>query len=155
MTDAKGRYTFPRTHVAPGKYTVAIRAVGYDLAGPSAVDVTAKTAKLDLKLEPTKDLLSQLTSMDLLTLFPLTPADKDKLAHQPMSCNYCHNYRRIVRSKHDVAGLVRAQERMKTVLRRWDCVERRRPRAHRALDEVRRLDRKADTDCADAGWDRH
>ena len=37
--------------------------------------------------------------------------DKDKLVHQAMSCNYCHNYRRILRSKHDVAGLVRAQER--------------------------------------------
>src|SRR5258705_13200044 len=31
VSDEKGRYTFPRTHLEPGSYTVTIRAVGYEL----------------------------------------------------------------------------------------------------------------------------
>jgi streptogramin lyase len=115
VSDAKGQYSFPRSHVPAGRYTVAIRAIGYDgPAAPAATVAPGKTATLNLALTKTKDLSAQLTSLDFVTLFPLTDAEKDKLVHQAMSCNYCHNYRRILRSKHDVAGLVRAQERMKT-----------------------------------------
>lgn len=115
VSDTKGQYSFPRTHVAPGRYAVAIRAAGYDLAGPSSVQVAAgKTAKLDLKLRKTADLSKQLTSLDWLSIMPLTDREKELLAYQPISCNYCHSYQRIVRSKHDEAGLVKAMERMKT-----------------------------------------
>ena len=41
VSDAQGRYSFPRTHLEPGRYTLTIRAVGYDLVGPARVDVTA------------------------------------------------------------------------------------------------------------------
>ncbi len=115
VSDAKGQYSLPRTHVQPGKYAVSIRAIGYDLASADSVEVSAgKTAKLDITLQKTKDLSRQLTSLDWITIFPGTQAEKDKLAYQPMSCNYCHSYQRILRSKHDEAGLVRAMERMKT-----------------------------------------
>ena len=115
VSDAQGRYSFPRTHVPPGQYAISIRALGYDLAGANLVEVPAgETATLDLQLQPTADLSDQLTSLDWISLFPLTPEEKDKLAYQPMSCNYCHSYRRIVKSRHDAAGLVRAMERMKT-----------------------------------------
>src|SRR5688572_19979023 len=40
-SDARGRYSFPRTRLEPGKYTLTIRAAGYDLAAPAAVDVPA------------------------------------------------------------------------------------------------------------------
>ena len=115
VSDARGRFSFPRTHVPSGQYAVSIRALGYDLTGANLVEVPAGgTATLDLQLQPTADLSDQLTSLDWISLFPLTSEEKDKLAHQGMSCNYCHSYRRIVNSRHDAAGLVRAMERMKT-----------------------------------------
>src|ERR1700722_7178523 len=57
VTDAKGVYRFPATHVGPGTYTVAIRATGYVLGSPVPVAITAgKTTRDDLQLRPTKDL---------------------------------------------------------------------------------------------------
>ncbi len=56
-TDAKGHYAFPENRLEPGHYTLAIRAVGYDLAAPAAADVVAEqTANVDLKLSKTKNL---------------------------------------------------------------------------------------------------
>src|SRR6185436_16685700 len=63
VTDARGKYAFPRSHVQPGRYTVTMRATGYDLMDPGAVEVSAgKSAPLDLNLVPTADLSKQLTS---------------------------------------------------------------------------------------------
>src|SRR5215831_1663148 len=57
VSDAQGKYSFPRTHVPAGKYSVAIRAIGYDLASANAVDVpSGKSATLDVALQKTKDL---------------------------------------------------------------------------------------------------
>src|SRR5215467_5766260 len=39
VTDAKGQYSFPADRLDRGRYTIAIRAVGYNLDGPTAVDV--------------------------------------------------------------------------------------------------------------------
>src|SRR5262249_30201054 len=90
VSDAQGKYSFPRTHVPAGKYSVAIRAIGYDLASANAVDVpSGKSATLDVALQKTKDLSRQLTSLDWVSIFPGTQAEKDKLVYQPMSCNYC------------------------------------------------------------------
>ena len=41
MTDAQGRYAFPANRLEPGAYTIRVRATGYDLDGPSTVDVAA------------------------------------------------------------------------------------------------------------------
>src|SRR2546422_621668 len=41
VSGEQGRYSFPSTKVAPGRYAVRIRAVGYDLDGPKAVEVGA------------------------------------------------------------------------------------------------------------------
>src|SRR5213593_646426 len=49
VSNAQGQYSFPRERLEPGKYTITIRAVGYDLPKTS-VDVTAQTAQLDLQL---------------------------------------------------------------------------------------------------------
>src|SRR5690348_10947931 len=38
-TDAKGRYAFPENRLEPGHYTIAIRAVGYDLPAPTSANV--------------------------------------------------------------------------------------------------------------------
>jgi len=60
MSDAQGRYAFPANRLEPGAYSIRIRATGYDLESPSAVDVTGRTS-LDLKLRKTQDLAAQLT----------------------------------------------------------------------------------------------
>ncbi|MET0214529.1 MAG: carboxypeptidase-like regulatory domain-containing protein, partial [Vicinamibacterales bacterium] len=47
VTDAQGDYRFPRERMEPGKYTIRVRAVGYQLPETS-VDVDAHGAHLDL-----------------------------------------------------------------------------------------------------------
>src|SRR5262245_49353554 len=62
VSDAQGRYSFPRSHIVPGRYTLTTRAVGYDLVAPGPVEVTAKgAATKDLRLQKTADLSSQLS----------------------------------------------------------------------------------------------
>ena len=39
VSDARGRYSFPSTRIGAGHYAIRIRAVGYELEGPTAVDV--------------------------------------------------------------------------------------------------------------------
>src|SRR6266852_3046 len=57
ITDAQGRYSFPADRLSAGKYTIKIRAVGYDLTAPTTADVAgAQTATVDLKLQKTKTL---------------------------------------------------------------------------------------------------
>src|SRR5881296_1007661 len=51
VSDKEGRYSFPAAKLEPGRYAIRIRAVGYDLDGPGAVDITAQRATLDLKLK--------------------------------------------------------------------------------------------------------
>ena len=46
VSDDKGRYQFPAAKLEPGKYTLSIRAVGYDMARRAIVDVAA-VYKLD------------------------------------------------------------------------------------------------------------
>src|ERR1700733_9715920 len=54
VSDAQGEYSFPRTHLEPGKYALTIRAVGYDLSGPAQAEITdGKTTTADLKLDKT------------------------------------------------------------------------------------------------------
>src|SRR3954467_10080367 len=60
VTDEKGRYVFPAARLEPGRYTLAIRAVGYKLDGPKSVDLqTGATA--DLTLSKAKNLAAQLS----------------------------------------------------------------------------------------------
>src|SRR6202158_5158631 len=64
VSDAQGKYSFPRSHMEPGKYVLTIRAVGYDLSGPASVEIAeGKTSNANLKLEKAKDLAAQLSSL--------------------------------------------------------------------------------------------
>ena len=113
VSDAQGRYSFPRTRLAPGAYALAIRATGYDLADPGAVEVASgKATTLDLKLQKTKDLSMQLTSLEWVNAMPGTQEQKDKLVYQPESCNYCHSFRRIAKSTHTAERFVPVIKRM-------------------------------------------
>lgn len=113
VSDASGRYRFPRSHVPPGAYSLRIRAVGFDLATPGTVEVPAKTVRtLHLTLKKAADVSRQLTSLDWAMLMPGTPEQKDKFVYQGKSCNYCHSYQRIMRTKYTVDQWVRVIKRM-------------------------------------------
>ena len=52
-TDAQGRYSFPADRLSSGQYTIAIRAIGYDLTGPTTADVADEhTATVELAPVP-------------------------------------------------------------------------------------------------------
>ena len=113
VSDAKGKYSFPRTHLEPGKYALTIRAVGYDLNGPGSVTIAeGKTSNADLKLEKTKDLASQLSSLEWAMSVPGTPEQKDKVIYQTVSCAYCHAWERVVKSNHTADEFVDLITRM-------------------------------------------
>ena len=62
-TDAEGRYSFPRSHLQLGQYTLSIRAVGYDIDSPANAKVAnGRAATADIKLKKTKNLAGQLNT---------------------------------------------------------------------------------------------
>ncbi|MGA2717645.1 MAG: carboxypeptidase-like regulatory domain-containing protein, partial [Candidatus Acidiferrales bacterium] len=86
-SDKQGHFGFPADRVEPGHYTLAIRAVGYDLDGPAEATVAAhKTATIDLKLRKAKNLALQLTSAEWLMSMSGTDQQKTSL----MNCVNCH-----------------------------------------------------------------
>ena len=110
-TDPSGTYLFLSSRLEPGRYTLRIRAVGYDLGSPEAVTIAANsTARLDLNLVPTKDLAAQLTNAEWLLSAPGTDEQKKAL----LNCQHCHTMERIFRSHHDAADLFKAMHRMGT-----------------------------------------
>src|SRR6185295_3522572 len=62
VSDAEGRYSFPAKKLSPGKYSLKVRAAGYDLESPSTVQVASAASVADLKLRRTKDLAHQLSN---------------------------------------------------------------------------------------------
>ena len=98
VTDAQGRYSFPASRLAAGKYTLNIRAIGHELAAPTGAEVAdEQTSTIDLKLRRTKDLASQLSNAEWMMSLPGTEEDKSFL----LGCVGCHTLERIVRSNHD------------------------------------------------------
>ena len=115
VSDAQGKYSFPRTHLEPGKYAITMRAVGYDLKDPGPADVVAgKAASVDLELQKSRDLASQLSSLEWAMSIPGTTEQKDKLVYQTVSCAYCHTWKRVMKSKHTGEELVGVMTRMQT-----------------------------------------
>jgi streptogramin lyase len=109
-TDAKGHYAFPESRLEPGRYTLAIRAVGYDLSKPAATEVASEsTSKLDLKLQPTKNLPDQLSNAEWMMSIPGTEEQKSAL----LDCTSCHTLERIVKSTHDADEWTHVISRMK------------------------------------------
>jgi streptogramin lyase len=101
VTDAKGNYSFPKSHLGAGKYQLSIRAVGYDLIGPASVEVGAGEASTaNLKLDKTKDLAGQLSSLEWTMSASGTPDQKDHFIYQTVNCAYCHALERVMRSNH-------------------------------------------------------
>ena len=108
VSDEHGRFRFPDAKLAPGHYALRIRAVGYDLAGPDAVDVGAGQTDVALKLRRTADLAAQLTNAEWFTSMPGTPEQKRPL----IECMSCHSFERIVRSRYDAEAFFPVLKRM-------------------------------------------
>ena len=109
VSDAQGRYRFPSAKLEPGHYEMSIRAVGYDLDGPAAVDISAqKAATADLKLRKAADLSMQLTNAEWIESIPGTPGQKSSLG----GCVTCHTLQRPIRSTHTADEFMQVQERM-------------------------------------------
>ena len=109
ITNAQGRYSFPAARLEPGRYSLQIRAVGYDLEGPKNADVAAgQPASADLKLRKTRNLSKQLTNAEWMMSVPGT--DDDKL--QLINCVSCHTLERVVKSSHDADEFVQVVARM-------------------------------------------
>jgi virginiamycin B lyase len=103
VSDDKGQYTFPATKLAPSKYGLTIRAVGYELPGPQAVEIkNSRVAHADIKLVKTDDLASQLTAGEWLMSVSGTEDHKKALFH----CDACHSLDVVVRSTYDTAGFL-------------------------------------------------
>lgn len=97
VTDEQGHYAFPAARLTPGKYDLAIRAVGYEIDGfPSATVVPGKTNTADLKLRKAANLYTQLTDAEWMMSAPGTEEQRQFLAN----CDGCHSVQRIFQSTH-------------------------------------------------------
>jgi virginiamycin B lyase len=97
VSNKEGYFGFPAQRLPAGHYSLAIRAVGYDLDGPKTAEVTAgKTTKIDVKLRKTSNLAQQLTSAEWLMSMPGTDQQKDTL----LNCVNCHTLQRPLSSTH-------------------------------------------------------
>jgi virginiamycin B lyase len=104
MSDAQGRYSFPAKRLAPGRYALRVRAVGYELDSPLMVTVTKTPAEADLKLKKAADLAAQLSNGEWMASTPGTDRQKDLL----LNCVGCHTLERVVRSRYDADAFMKA-----------------------------------------------
>src|SRR5262245_34638887 len=109
VSDAKGHFEFPATRLEPGRYSLAIRAVGYELEGPKTAEVVAgKAATADVRLRATRNLPKQLTNAEWLASFPGTDNQKKAL----LNCISCHDLDRIVSSAYTPEEFMQVFDRM-------------------------------------------
>lgn len=119
-TNADGWYAFPRERLAAGRYTVDVRAAGFELprGALNRVAVTREVAvTLDLGLVAVTDadkLAAQMTNLDWFRSMPGTPAQKTLLVRAAANCGFCHTLERIMRSKHDAREFRTVIQRMLT-----------------------------------------
>jgi virginiamycin B lyase len=109
ISDDQGRYAFPPGKLQPGKYTLAIRAVGYELAGEIAAEIKPDQAThVDIKLVKAKDLASQLTGAEWMMSVPGDERQKRALFH----CDQCHSLDEVAKSTYDTEGWLVTLHRM-------------------------------------------
>ena len=113
ISDQQGHFGFPANRLKPGHYSLAIRAVGYDLDGTGTADVAAhKTTVVNLKLRKTKNLADQLTNAEWLMSIPGT--EEQKTAFLLGNCINCHTLERPIKSKYTAEELIQVIGRMRT-----------------------------------------
>jgi virginiamycin B lyase len=110
VSDDKGQYRFPASKLQPGKYSLRIRAVGYDLDSPREIEIPTGQTAADLKLVKARDLASQLSNAEWLASFPGTEQQKASVR----ACTHCHTLERVARFGGDVDKMTSVIERMST-----------------------------------------
>ena len=109
VSNAEGRYRFPATQLAPGPYSLRIRAVGYDLESPTSVEVDAgHPTTADLKLRKAKDVAAELSNAEWLASMPGAEPQKASIRN----CTHCHTLERVMRTRADADALTKIIERM-------------------------------------------
>jgi streptogramin lyase len=109
VSDEKGRFNVPAAKLEPGRYTLKIRAAGFDLDSPKTVDVVAgKATTANVKLKPTENLSAQLSDAEWLLSIPGTEQQKNFL----LGCNGCHTIERIVKANKGAEEWVQVFRRM-------------------------------------------
>ena len=133
VTGKDGRFFFPVSKLAPGQYSLGVRAVGYDLDAPKAIEITEqKTTTADLQLRKTEDLAAQLSNGEWLASIPGTDQQKGQL----LNCVGCHTLERIVRSKYDAnAFLTQVLPRMQGYVNQSIPAHPQLRRAERLMEE--------------------
>lgn len=97
LSNKAGDYAFPRVKLAPGVYTIRIRAIGFDAEKSDTVTIASgQPTRLNIALKPTADLVAQLTNAEWIQSVPGTAQDKRGL----LNCVACHTLERVVRSKY-------------------------------------------------------
>jgi streptogramin lyase len=129
VSDAQGRYRFPAKRLAPGRYVLRVRAVGYELDSPLMVTVTNKPSDLNFSLKSAANLAAQLSNGEWMTSMPGTDRQKDLL----LNCVGCHTLQRVVHSRYD------ADTFMKTVLPRMQSYVNQSIPQHPQLRKAERL----------------
>jgi virginiamycin B lyase len=110
VSDAQGRYGFPRERLQAGKYAISVRAVGYELPKTS-VDVTEQPTQLDLELNKvtkTSKLAGQLSNGEWLMSVPGTREQKSMLS----GCVNCHTLARVLFTHFNADEMAQVVERM-------------------------------------------
>ncbi len=111
VSNAQGQYSFPRDRLEPGKYSVTIRAIGYELTAPAQVDVAARqAAAFDAKLVKTKNLESQLSNGEWLLSVPGERRFKEAL----FNCTSCHTLERVLKGRYNATDMGKVVQRMST-----------------------------------------
>ena len=132
VSDRDGRFGFPAGRLAPGRYALSIRAVGYELDGPSTVEVAAqKTARVDIALRKTRDLAAQLSNTEWFTSMPGTAEQKRPL----IECMSCHTFERIARSRYGADEMYSILKRMTTYANNSTMQRVQRRKVDRRFDE--------------------
>ncbi|MCX7150960.1 MAG: carboxypeptidase regulatory-like domain-containing protein [Proteobacteria bacterium] len=109
VSDKEGLFRFPAGKLRPGKHSLAIRAVGYELDGSAQVEIAAADpAPLDLRLRKTRDLAAQLTNTEWFISTPGTAEQKRPL----IECLSCHTFERIARSTQNAEEMLPVLKRM-------------------------------------------
>jgi virginiamycin B lyase len=136
VSDARGSYSFPAARLEPGRYSLRIRAVGYDLEAPANVDVPVGAgATYDLKLRKTEDLAAQLSNGEWLTSFPGSDQQKNAM----LGCVGCHTLERVARSAHKTDDFIHV-----TLPRMQGYVNQSIPQAPQLRRGERRMEERGD-----------
>jgi virginiamycin B lyase len=106
-SDDKGRFAFPAGRLEPGKYTLSIRASGYELDGAKALDLTPGATQ-NIKLKKTRNLAAQMTNSEWMQS---APGPEDMRAAL-LDCQTCHTLERVFRSTYDSDGFTQVLTRM-------------------------------------------